>query len=146
MRVLSSFVVRPLALAALLLVVAGCGSGPKLIPVEGQVTVGGQPLKTGTVTYHPDKEKGNTAKYSHYPLGTIDENGKYSLGTGSKLGAPAGHYKVTVHASVPSDPKDEYSEPRLLIDESNTTPETTEFTIEVKAGAPPGTYDLKLTK
>jgi hypothetical protein len=136
---------RPLALAALLLAV-GCGSGPKLIPVEGQVTVGGQPLKTGTVTFHPDTSKGNTAKYPHFPLGTIDPSGKYSLSTGGKPGAPPGHYKVAVHAAVPSDPKDEYSEPRLLIDEANTSPETTAHTAEVKAGASPGSYDVKLTK
>ena len=51
---------------------------------------------------------------------------------------------VTVNASVPSDPKDEYSEPKLLHDKAYTEPATTSLSFEVKEGAGSGAYDLKL--
>jgi hypothetical protein len=128
----------------LFLVSAGCG-GTNWIPVEGQVTVGGEPLRTGTITFHPDTSKGNKQKYSALPLGSID-NGKYTLSMGGKPGAPPGWYKVTVRSSVPSNSKDPYSVPKLTIEATNASVETTTLSIEVKPGAPAGTYDLKLAK
>jgi hypothetical protein len=140
---------RSLCACALLLALtvfsAGCG-GTKHVPVTGQVTVGGQPLKSGTVTYHPDKEAGNTQPYSDLPHGTVDENGKYTLATGGKPGAPAGKYKVTVASTVPSNPKDPYSLPKHLTDKANAEVSTTSLTKEVKADAPAGHYDIPLTK
>jgi hypothetical protein len=127
-------------------VVAGCGKNDQdLVPVEGTVTLKGKALKTGTVTLHPDAEKGNSHSFSSPPLAEIND-GKYTIATGGKAGAPAGWYKVTVNASVPSNPKDEYSEPKLLVDKDNTDPATTPHSFEVKPGAPAGEYDLKLSR
>lgn len=122
---------------------AGCGSGGvgKTVPVEGTVTLGGQPLKTGTITFHPDAAKGNTFK--QLPVGTI-QDGKYKLAVGAKDGAPPGWYKVTIESSVPSNPKDEYSEAKSVISEMFANPAVTTLTAEVKDGG--GPYDFKVTK
>jgi hypothetical protein len=125
---------------------AGCGSKePALHPVEGTITLKGKALKAGTVTLHPDAQKGNSHAFPSPPTGEVTE-GKYAIATKGKAGAPEGWYKVTVHASVPSNPKDEYSEPRLLVDVTNTEPTTTKHSFEVKPGAAAGAYDLKLSK
>src|SRR5438874_10922837 len=81
----------------------GCGdsSGPKLVPVAGRVTVSGQPVKAGTLSFRPDKSKGNHAL--HEPYGEIDAAGNYKLFTNRQEGAPAGWYRVAVMAAEPVD-------------------------------------------
>jgi len=142
---------RPLTLWRLLLllfplaVLAGCGGGPKPIAVQGKVTLGDQPLPPnaeGTVTFYPDAAKGNKAKLQYPPLGTI-KDGKYSVGSGKQEGTPAGWYKVTVTAIIPS--KEPYGVPTSLINEQFNSPEKTPLGVEVKPDAAPGAYDLKVT-
>jgi hypothetical protein len=79
-------------------------------------------------------------------MGTIDENGKYTISTGGKPGAPAGAYKVTIKVSKPSDPKNEYSVPTHLTDKANAELGTTKLKKEVKADASAGHYDFELEK
>src|SRR5262245_43597964 len=85
--------VAPLVLAGAWLALgpAGCGdpSGVgRTVPVVGKVTVAGRPVKAGTVSFRPDKSKGNTA--AHEPYGEIDSEGNYKLFTGTKKAAPVG--------------------------------------------------------
>jgi hypothetical protein len=132
------------ALAALI-ALAGCQGGEKLIPVEGQVTVADEPLTSGTVVLRPDQARGNTSL--HEPRGEIDSGGRYKVMTGSQtVGAPPGWYKVTVYATVKINPQDPYSAERFLTNKKYADPATSGLEFEVKAGAPPGTYDLKLGK
>lgn len=122
----------------------GCGDGSGVgrpLPVQGKVTLGGQPLPKGAITFHPDDTKGN--KLTTAPVGTI-ENGQYSLATGTKPGAPAGWYKVTITSVVPSDPKDEYSQPRSLINTRFGDPSTSGLAVEVKGGQP--AYDFPVMR
>jgi hypothetical protein len=80
----------------------GCGGssdGPKLVPVVGKVTVGGKLLKTGSVSYRPDKSKGNTSTLE--PAGDIEADGTYKLYTAGEQGAPVGWYKVLVISFEP---------------------------------------------
>src|SRR5262245_47804404 len=91
-----------LAAACLVLGSAGCrdphGVG-KTVPVVGKVTAGGEPVKAGTISFRPDKSKGNTSE--HEPYGTIDAEGNYKLFTGKKEGASVGWYRVGVFAGEP---------------------------------------------
>jgi hypothetical protein len=120
----------------------GCGDGSgKVLPVQGTVTLEKEPLAKGTITFHPDKSKGNNATVT--PVGTI-ENGKYSLATRSKEGAPPGWYKVTITSTVPSNPKDEYSVPKSVISEKYNDPSKSGLTAEVKEGK--STYDFTVTR
>jgi hypothetical protein len=127
-------------LSALVLFAAGCG-GTKLVPVEGKVMMGNQPLTKGEVSYHPDVEGGNTQKYPDLPRGKIGADGTYTLSTSGKPGAPAGKYKVTVNPSAGEAPAD-YSIPKDVIEKSSTLPTTTTLRKEVKADAPAGHYDV----
>jgi hypothetical protein len=123
----------------------GCGdSTSKLVQVAGKVTVDGQPLTTGGVSFRP--EKGNAG--SQEPGGEIDEDGTYRLFTAGKEGAPPGRYRVLVVAVEPIDPKSKfpYGKRKSYVNHKYDNPKTTDLIIEVTPSAPPGAYDLKLTK
>jgi|tagenome__1003787_1003787.scaffolds.fasta_scaffold20227987_1 hypothetical protein len=82
----------PLFVAAL----NGCGNG--LSRVSGQVTLDGQPLRAGsdvrvTVKFQPASGAGPAA------IALVDENGNYSLSTGSQTGVPPGDYVIACSAS-----------------------------------------------
>jgi hypothetical protein len=129
-------------LALLVCILTGCGGG--LSPVTGKVTNGDSPLTTGSVTFHPDKEKGNNI--TQQPRAEIGENGEYKLYTDGKEGAPAGSYKVTVMAQAVAEGADPYGPQKFLVREDYTKVETTPLSIEVKDDAPQNYYDIKLEK
>ena len=143
-------VVRPrrvaflFALAFCLVAIGGCSGGGSSNTVSGTVTLDGTPLKSGAVNFYPDSSKGN--KDGQIYVGAINEQGQYSLAGGGKEGAPAGWYKVTVNSSVPSNPKDPYSIPRSVVNFKYRDISVTDLGIEVKKGAAPGSYDLKVTR
>lgn len=125
---------------------AGCGDRPgDLAPVNGTLTVNGAPLRTGSVTFHPDADRGNPTR--HLPSGTINEQGVYDVATAGRKGAPPGWYRVTVSAlDNPTWQGGQPSMPRSLIDPRYRNPQTTDLVIEVREAAKPGAYDLKLKK
>jgi hypothetical protein len=132
---------------AVLLSAAGCGgsAGPKLVPVSGVVTIDGEPFPKANVAFHPDVSKGN--KFPQYiPAGAADESGKYELVTTARKGAPEGWYKVVVIAPSPPPGAEAPKVGPPPFDRKFTELEQTDLSIEVKAGAPPGSYDLDLTK
>lgn len=129
---------------AVAVVAPGCGGPDEVgatLPVSGTILVVDKPLESGTVTFHPDASKGNTTQ--HIAVGTVNV-GDYKMAIGAKSGVLPGWYKVTVHATVPSNPKDEYSVPKSLINEKYAAADRTPLTAEVKEGG--GPYDFKVTK
>jgi len=84
--------IRPVCVR-LCCLVSGCllftGCGEKIVPVEGQVTLDGQPVPGATVTFTSEDGKN---VYS----GLTDDNGKFSLSSNKGTGAAPGSYKVTV--------------------------------------------------
>jgi hypothetical protein len=131
-------------LCALLSSAAGCGKteADVLIPVEGQVRYAGKPLTTGVVVLYPDTTKGNSTQ--HEPRGQIGEDGRYQVATHPRVGAPPGSYRVGVTATAPPDPSNPYAPPRTLIPERYGKPDQSGLSLEVRAGAAPGTYDVDL--
>jgi hypothetical protein len=134
-----SLAVLVLALAAL----AGCsGEREKLAPVSGLVTVGGQPVPSGTLTFYPDASKGNTTQ--HQPTGVLGADGRFEVFVpGGKKGAPPGWYKVVVYAvddPQPGKPN------KYFVHKKYTEQGTTPLLIEVIDNPEPGRYDLKLEK
>jgi hypothetical protein len=125
-----------------LLALAGCG-GLKLVPVSGRVTLNDKPLNGGGVSFIPDASKGNNARVSC--VGRITPQGRYELtttavkGSDSGKGAPVGWYKVTLITTLPGSPE-------ITVDRKYTDPDRTPWSVEVLADAPPGAYDLKLTR
>lgn len=74
--------------ALLLFASAGCTpskEGPKLVPVQGTVTMDGKPLAGASVMFG-----GGVA------FGETNASGHYELSQGEKKGIPAGEYKVVI--------------------------------------------------
>src|SRR5262249_844304 len=83
--------------------IAGCGGGPKTVPVSGVATLDGKPLDRGILFFHPDASKGNNLRLGC--RATIGGGGQYELYTEDLStvykGAPVGWYKVTIVPLVP---------------------------------------------
>jgi hypothetical protein len=103
--------------------------------VQGNVTLGGQPLVGGLVTFIPMNTEGERPR----PEGVIDAQGHYSLKTAGKEGAPAGEYRAIVTTSGQDKNQDSRFDP--LYSHWQKSP----LVLRVAENAPPGTYDLKLT-
>ena len=84
---------------------AGCGSAPApTFPVEGTVTLNGQPVQSGTVLFHSVEKTANGQGYT--ARGNIDHGGHYRLTTFSPNdGAVAGQHRVAVLASMAQVPE-----------------------------------------
>jgi hypothetical protein len=66
----------------------GCQKGPKLVKGGGTVMFKNAPVAGATVTLvYPDKD---------ISVGATDDNGKFTLTTGGRAGAPVGKAKVSV--------------------------------------------------
>src|SRR5262245_8619033 len=123
----------------LALALAGCGdAGPRLVPVAGRVTVDGQPVKAGTLSFRPDKAKGNTSL--HEPYGEIDAAGNYKLFTNQKEGAPAGWYRVAVMAAEPVDVGNLSGQARWFANPKYASVDTSGLTVEVTEKPAAGAY------
>src|SRR5262245_27155263 len=85
--------VRPALLAALTsAALAGCGSGPKLVPVTGTVTLDGKPLEGANIVFVPDP--GNAAITQGTDL--TGASGNYKVMYNNRTGISPGKYKVAV--------------------------------------------------
>lgn len=133
-----------LAWPLLLGCLAGCQSGaPDLLPVKGRVLLEGEPVRHGGVSFHPDE--GQTG--AHLPTGVIDSAGYYELHTSIGPGAPRGRYKVLVFVQEqPAPGRPTPTKPRALINDKYFRAQTTDLVVEVRADAPPGAYDLQVSR
>ena len=135
--------IGPLVVAALVLAPVGCGgSGPKLVPVKGTVSVGGKTLTRGSVSFRPDKSRDETGTAE--PAGIIEADGTYTMYTNGKPGAPIGKYTVLVASTEDVDPNNPSASPKSLIPAKYSSQDSINFQIEVIESAPPGHYDIKL--
>ena len=86
-------------LAAVLLLAAGCGDGrPKLVTAAGKVTLNGQPVVGGSLTFHPEGgalEKGDRPSCQLHTDGSFTAQ-TYPYGDG----AVPGVYKVTLDPAL----------------------------------------------
>jgi hypothetical protein len=106
--------------------------------------VDGKPLTTGSISFRPDKAKGNTTPYE--PAGDIDAQGNYKLYTAittdaPREGAPPGWYKVAVISAEPGV----YPPRKFFLPPKYGDIETSSLTREVVEGAAPGAYDFDLS-
>lgn len=129
---------------AFVLLALGCNDSktPKLYPVKGTVTVNGTPLTRGSVSFRLQDPASGTWE----PAGTIAEDGTYTLYTNQKPGAPAGKYYVLVVATDAIDPNKPSDAPKSLINVKYADVANKLLAVEVGENAPPGLYDLKLSK
>lgn len=76
--------------------IAGCGGGPKVVPVSGVVTVDGKPYKDAVVSFQPvgTKENPNPGRGS---AGITDGQGRFTLVyDGTEPGALVGKHRVRI--------------------------------------------------
>ena len=119
----------------------GCGSGQPT--VTGLVSLDGEPVAaanskiSGTVVFQPT---GGGAK----GVGTIDQQGRYSLYTGGQEGVAPGEYVVTVTVAevVYSEDKNMPPYPRPIAPSRYGKASTSGFKYEVVPGS--NTFDLPL--
>jgi hypothetical protein len=131
--------------ACLLAALVGCGGDGvgTCYPVGGKVSIEGKPVrgKAGTVRLKPDVAKGNKSPFD--ALGSIDREGKYTVVTRGKDGAPPGWYKVVV-AVVQPNSGEAFDTPVVKMD--YLSEQKTPLTFEVVANPATGAYDLNLKK
>src|SRR5205085_1356039 len=70
--------VRLIPVAALLAAAAGCGDGPKYVPVSGVVKVDGKPYKNAVVSFQPVGTPDKPAP-GQGSSALTDEEGRYTL-------------------------------------------------------------------
>ena len=129
-----------MSLAASVVLLVGCDSGPKLIDVQGTLTVAGKPLDKIHVEFWPE---GNGPR----SIGITDAQGKFTLTTddGKTKGALAGSHKIVLRdVGVMKDQflgragedvdMNEGRKPRISDNYSDAT--RTTLTAEVTAGKP----------
>lgn len=153
---------RWLGVLVILLPAAGCGDGgPVLVPVQGRVTLDGEPLWFKSVRFIPEPGTpgvgagANTAADGSYTLLAVRPGA-----TRDVYGVPPGKYRVVVaeplipiEALPPESPDgtpapavgplDPGPRKRPVIPARYSNPETTELRIEVPPGG--GVIDLPLT-
>lgn len=133
------------ALAAAAALVAGCGGGPTLHPVEGTVYLDGNPVPasetlTGYVVLHADPARGNTN--GEDVKGDIGPDGRFTVHTRDKKGVAPGWYFVTVELAR-TNPKDPYDY-KGLIDDKYLDKKKSGLAFEVIPSPEPGRYDIKV--
>lgn len=114
----------------------GCAKSSPLgkanyVPVEGVVTIDGQPAAGVDVTLRPKIVNPNIEDES---IATTDSEGKFSIMTGKKVGAPEGDYFVGFSKAE--------GETQTLM--KYCRPLDSGFTISVAEGMEQPTFDLKL--
>jgi hypothetical protein len=118
-------------ISASVLIAAGC-SGPNAASVSGSVTLDGQPLTTGMVSFYPDGGNGAPAS------GSIDSSGNYSLSTGTDVGlAPGKYVAIVVATKEPPQPYDKTGSenpPIPITPGKYASTTTSDLHVEVKAG------------
>jgi hypothetical protein len=74
----------------------GCGGGPKLVPVSGNVTLNGKPLRDAEIMFVPtDANKQGIAGRD-----TTGPEGNYRVMCNGRAGLVAGPYKVVISRST----------------------------------------------
>jgi hypothetical protein len=129
-------------------VMTGCGDGNgpgAVVPVKGQVNLGGQPVTAGIVTFTPDKARGNNSEWP--ATGIIEKDGSYALRTEKKDGAPPGWYNVSINPYVPPPADAQPGTPLpapAAIDRRYMDPNSSGISFEVTDSPGPGAYDINL--
>ena len=121
-----------LTIVAIVLIATGCDRRPSRVPVSGQVTIDGEPLESGSITFY--------ATGGGRPGGaSLAEGGSYSVTMHDPNdGLPPGKYSVTVAAAEwVSDNKCKWHAPKHYQDVK-----TSSLTAEIKNEATTLNFDL----
>jgi len=93
--------VASVASALLVAMVAGCGEGPRLVPVSGIATLDGKPIEGATLSFMPTS--GNVT--STPGTDVTGPDGNFSMTYSGRAGLAPGKYKVLISKSEEVAPK-----------------------------------------
>jgi len=118
---------KVLGTSTLVLAVTLAGCGGDLVSVKGVVTIDGQPLGTGNISFHPV----DGGPVGH---GAIQSDGSFTIRTATEKGLAPGAYRVTVVATGEAPeptPQNPEPIPQLLVPPRYGKPETSglEYTV-----------------
>ncbi len=131
---------RVVVAAAFLVLAAGCGQRPTLVPLSGRVTLAGKPLEFGSVMIQPTAGPAARA--------TIQSDGSFAAGTfepgDGAISGPAAVRVACYEQQRPgaTPPAGEPSLGKSLIPERYTRFETSGITVAVAPGMPPLEIEL----
>jgi hypothetical protein len=85
--------IHSLAICLMLVVALGCDDGrPARVPVSGRVTIDGQPVTSGSVSFRPPQGRPASGK--------LDDQGRFTLKTFEPGdGCVPGKHEVTIHST-----------------------------------------------
>ncbi|QDV34475.1 carboxypeptidase-like regulatory domain-containing protein [Tautonia plasticadhaerens] len=89
------------------LIVAGCGGGPKLVPVSGVVTLDGEPLEGATLSFVP--AAGNVLATAGSDVS--GPNGNFMMTYKGRNGLSPGTYRVLVSKTEEIEPPKNFQVP-----------------------------------
>jgi hypothetical protein len=130
-------------IAVLGAVVAGCANGiygsSSDVPVKGKVLLAdGKPLSSGRVIFVSSE---TALSYG----GTLSSDGGFELKQGSRVGAPAGSYKVRIEVDETSLPKGRAKSHQLPFPSRYLDEDVSKLAATVQAGAD-NAFEFKLTR
>lgn len=128
------------AVAALLIVLAGCGK-PSMVPVQGKITYRNTPVTNGVIVLTPEG-RGPMA------IGRIREDGLFAVYTGDHPGAYPGNYRVTISSLAPGTSTESWGRfefPRSALPDKYRDVEQARLTCEIKPNRS-NTLDVDLTE
>lgn len=125
------------ALAISLTLFAGCGNGLGLVPVEGVVTLDGQPLPNAEVNFRPTDGRPS--------LGKTDDQGKFRLlYSREEMGALPGKHQVSIATASSSDDGSPDSDAAVAKERVPARYNSaTTLKADVRSGMEPLTFDLQ---
>jgi hypothetical protein len=122
-------------------VLTGCGDGSA--SVSGRLTLDGQPLAgsnqvRATVMFYPESGGAPAAALA-------DEQGRYRLATGARMGLAPGNYLVVISAteSEPSTSEADTPKKRVITPAKYADPKQSGFRAEVKPGNNTFDFDMQ---
>ncbi len=118
-------------------VAAGCGGGPQMATVTGQVTYQGQPVPAGKVMFAPLREGDSSETQSRPGVGIVGPDGRFTVTTySSGDGSALGRHSVIYYPPDPEDlaEGDTSGEVKKFFDEHVLAMEDPLMEVEIKPG------------
>jgi hypothetical protein len=113
---------RVLVLSLLLAFAIGCGSGPKLVPVSGVVTLNGKPLGEAVIQFLPDPP----TEDAHPADDVTDPEGNYQAETKGRSGVVPGKYRVVItkdNTPIPAAVSEQFKDDPFMAGLSSRPPD-----------------------
>lgn len=131
------------AWVVVLVLLAGCGSGGKVAPVSGTITLDGKPLSNALVAFQPIADAGKPSP-GMGSTGVTDATGKYTLKTvdTDRPGAVVAKHSVIINMKIESSDLDTLRPPQKGLPAKYNLQSELQFDVQ-PGGTDTANFDLK---